>query len=429
MRRRLAVLALAITALVVISFTLPLMFVIRRQASERAQLAAERQVQNIASLVAIAVAGHDELTVAELAPILGSLPSGTGIVLPSGEEIGDVPPSSEVVVSARQGIPGSAFTSTGWEVGISVQTRAGTIAVVGAASREQMEEGVVVATLILGGLGLLVIAAAVVLADRLGRHLMQPVDELAKVARKLGEGKLEARATVDGPPEVAAVGAALNDLADRLGELIAAERESLADLSHRLRTPLTGLRLQAEGLSREEDRTALAAAVDRMQEAVDGLIQTVRAGSGTSRGSDAVAVVERRIEFWRVLAAEQQRTLTPFLDPGPLPVQVGGDELGSMLDGLIGNIFAHTESGVDFEVGLRRISSTRAELVVGDAGPGFPAGFDPLRRGASGAGSTGLGLDIARRIAERCGGSVRVGRSRLGGAEVTLTVNLSIPPA
>ena len=424
MRRRLAVLALAITALVVIAFTLPLMLVIRRQASERAQLATERNAQTIASLVAVAVAGQDQVTASGLAATLGSLPRGVGLVLPSGEEIGDVPAGSPILLAGRQGIPDSGFTEAGWEVGIPVQTRAGVIAVVALATGEQMTQGVMPATLILAGLGVVVVGAAVVVADRLGRNLVQPVDELAVVARRLGEGQLEARAVVEGPPEVAAVGTALNDLADRLGEMITAERESLADLSHRLRTPLTGLRLQAEKVAADGEQRALLHAVDRMQEAVDGLIHAVRAGGEGARGSDAALVVGRRMEFWRVLAAEQRRQVKADMDPGPLPVAVSSDELGSMTDGLIGNVFAHTDPGTPFEVRLSRAGEGAAVLMVGDAGPGFPAGFDPLRRGASGAGSTGLGLDIARRVAEKCGGTVRTGRGPLGGAEVVVTLPL-----
>ena len=98
------------------------------------------------------------------------------------------------------------------------------------------------------------------------------------VANRLGEGDLTARARGDGPPELAAVASALNGLAERLGDLIKAERESLADLSHRLRTPLTSLRLQSEGLNDEEERELLTGAVDRMQEAVDGMIVEVRKG-------------------------------------------------------------------------------------------------------------------------------------------------------
>ncbi len=108
---------------------------------------------------------------------------------------------------------------------------------------------------------------------------------------------------------------------------------------------------------------------------------------------------------------------------GPLMVRAGSEELGSVLDALIGNVMTHTSPGTAFEVRLSE-NDGRASLIIGDAGPGFRPGPDPTRRGVSGAGSTGLGLDIARRLAEKTGGSMRLGRSPLGGAQIELELRL-----
>lgn len=88
------------------------------------------------------------------------------------------------------------------------------------------------------------------------------------------------------------------------------------------------------------------------------------------------------------------------------------------MDALLGNVFAHTPEGVSFSVRLEPAEGG-ALLTVADAGPGF-ATSDPLQRGESGAGSTGLGLDIARRTAESAGGSLSLRTSSAGGAGVTL---------
>ena len=74
----------------------------------------------------------------------------------------------------------------------------------------------------------------------------RPIAELARVSQRLADGDLEARADPAGPPEVREVAGSLNYLAGRIRELIWQERETFADLSHRLRTPLTALRLEAE---------------------------------------------------------------------------------------------------------------------------------------------------------------------------------------
>ena len=127
--------------------------------------------------------------------------------------------------------------------------------------------------------------------------------------------------------------------------------------------------------------------------------------------------------FWRVLAEEQERDVIQMVAAGPLMVRAGSDELGSVLDALIGNVMAHTPPGTTFEVRLSE-DDGRAVLIIGDAGPGFPPGLDPTRRGVSGAGSTGLGLDIARKMAEKTGGTIRLGRSPLGGAQIELKLAL-----
>jgi signal transduction histidine kinase len=88
------------------------------------------------------------------------------------------------------------------------------------------------------------------------------------------------------------------------------------------------------------------------------------------------------------------------------------------VNALLGNVFAHTPNGTPFHVGLSAVDGG-ARLSVADAGPGLP---DPgvLRRGVSGSGSSGLGLDIVRRAAERTGGEVRFERSDAGGLRVVV---------
>jgi signal transduction histidine kinase len=104
------------------------------------------------------------------------------------------------------------------------------------------------------------------------------------------------------------------------------------------------------------------------------------------------------------------------LAEGPLPVGVGEPELGACVDALLGNVFSHTPQGTSFAVRLRPRPGGGAVLSVQDEGPGFGAA-DPVRRGASGGGSTGLGLDIARQTAEASGGSLSI-RPGAGGLVV-----------
>ena len=420
MRRRLALQALAVTSLVVISFTVPLLFLVRRQAQERGQVEAERQAQTTAGLVALAAAGAETFDRATLENALGNLPDGVGIVLPDGSTIGDSPAGGEVLATVRLGTPAAGFVSGSWQVGIPVATRHGLMAAIASVPESDLSRGVVPAWIALILLGLLVIAAAWALARRMGRDLVRPVDELADVATRLGQGDLGARARVTDPVELASVGRALNQLSGRLQEMIRAERESLADLSHQLRTPLAGLKLAAERLP---DGDSMVEAVERMQSAVDSLITEVRAGSPGSTTADVRAVMVKRVTFWRVLAEEQGRSVTMTDAMHPLLVGVPEDVVSSIADTLIENVLTHTQAGVDLRVGWQA-EGDFATMRVEDSGPGFSAGFDPTTRGISSRGSTGLGLDIARKAAEAAGGSLRWGRSRLGGALVEVSLPL-----
>ena len=421
MRRRLVIQALATTSLVVVAFTLPLLFLVRRQAQERGQVEAERQAQNTAGLVGLAAASADSLDRTTLVNILGNLPETVAIVMPDGSEIGNLPEGGEVLAAVRLGTPASGFDLGSWQVGIPVATRHGLIAVLATAPESELTRGVVPAWFALIMLGLLVVAAAVALAMRMGRDLVRPVDELADVAVRLGQGDLGARAQVTDPPELASVGQALNQLSGRLREMIRAERESLADLSHQLRTPLAGLKLAAERLP-DRDRS-MTEAVDRMQLAVDSLIKEVRAEAPADREADVRSVMVKRVTFWRLLAEEQGRTVSIVDSNHPLPVAIPEDVVGSMADTLIENVLTHTSPGVDFQVAWSSDGSF-ATIRVEDAGLGFASGFDPTTRGVSGRGSTGLGLDIARKTAEGAGGKLVWGRSQLGGALVEVRLPL-----
>jgi signal transduction histidine kinase len=211
----------------------------------------------------------------------------------------------------------------------------------------------------------------------------------------------------------------------RIGELLTAEREGAADLAHRLRTPLTALRLNVESLP-PADRDRLRDDVDAVIRGVDEVIsearRTVREGLGA--GCDATAVVGERVRFWSVLAEEEQRAVGVQLDAGPLPVRLAAGDLGAAVDALLGNVFAHTPEGTALTVSVRRRPRGGAVVTVTDAGPGMPGAA--VERGRSGGGSTGLGLDIARRTAEASGGNLRIESSRSGTA---VSVELGPPPS
>jgi signal transduction histidine kinase len=290
-------------------------------------------------------------------------------------------------------------------------------------SEAVLDHGVWRAWAVLILLGLVLVILSLVVADRLARSMTRPVTDLARTAERLGQGDLDARAEPAGPGEIREVGTALNRLAARIRELLAAERESVADLSHRLRTPVTALRLDAEGLADPEERGRLVADVDELTRHVDAVIREARrpVREGVRARCDARAVVADRVAFWQVLADDQGRQFDRDLDltAGPLPVRASAADLAVAVDALLGNVFSHTPDGTCLAVRVRARPGGGAEVVVRDGGPGF-ADEDVLHRGESRSGSTGLGLDIARRTAVASGGRLEVRPAAEGGAEVVL---------
>jgi signal transduction histidine kinase len=286
---------------------------------------------------------------------------------------------------------------------------------------------VALAWLLLVVVGAALVAIAVVLADRIARGVVRPTRTLATAARDLAEGRLESRVTPAGPPEVVELGAAFNALAGRIQELLRAEREAAADLSHRLRTPLTALRLEVERQPDGDHKARLSADVDALERTVTAVIGELRrhGREGVQPESDLGEVGLRRVQFWAALAEDQGRRYELEIPPGSWRVPLAEPDLEATLDALLENVFAHTPDGTSFAVRVGAADRGRVRLVVEDEGPGMDA--SALARGVSGGSSSGLGLDIVRRSAEATRGSVRVGRSPRGGACVEVTFGRADP--
>ncbi|MGY1642403.1 HAMP domain-containing protein [Geodermatophilus sp. SYSU D00703] len=409
MRRQITLLVAATTSVVLLAFLLPAAALVVRVAEGRALDAARVQLQLL-----IPVVGLDER-----AEVAAGLPVSdvrtVAVRWTDGGWLGEVgalgddpaPTSAEV----REGEDGTSLVQP-------VRRDDGTAVVEVFVPAAELHAGVTRTWLVLTALGVVLLLLALLVADRLARSLTRPVTDLATTAHRLGSGDLAARVTPAGPDEVREVGTAMNRLAGRIGELLAAEREAAADLAHRLRTPLTALRLDVEALP-PADRERLLGDVDALSRGVDEVIsearRTVREGLGA--GCDAAAVVGERVRFWSVLAEEERRAVDVDLAAGPLPVRVAAADLGAAVDALLGNVFSHTPEGTGFQVAVRPRTGGGAEVTVADGGPGLPP--SAVDRGSSAGGSTGLGLDIARRTAEGSGGALRVSSSPAG-AEVTL---------
>ena len=417
-----ALTAAAVTAMIVLAFCIPLGRLIRIVAANRALEAAKLESRSLAGAIS-AVSGQGP-TIAQLVEQANAAsPRPITVYRPDGTVLGPQVPADAEVELARKG---RSFTSAGPHGGRDVlvgivgpDPRTTTVVRVRVAA-SLLSRGVQRAWAIVAAVGALVVVVAVGLADRLALSVVGPMSELFSVTRRLQRGELEARVSPAGPPEVAEVGFAVNGLADRIADLLAAEREEAADLSHQLRTPLTVLRLDAEGLSSDGDRRRIAADVDRLEQVVTRVIQESRAsprnaGAGDGGTCDLGEVVRSRLAFWSILATGQGRQWAADVPSGPQPVGVSKRDLEVCLDALLNNVLAHTPSGTSFRVEVVAGPNRERTLVVQDSGPGLPGDALPSR-GASGGTGTGLGLDIVRRTAEASGGRLSTGRSPDGGA-------------
>ena len=300
--------------------------------------------------------------------------------------------------------------------------------------------------LALAAIGLAALLLGLVLAWFLADSLSRPLRKLSRSARQVEEGNFEARAEVTGPQEAREVAVAFNDMADRIGTVLAAQREFVANASHQLRTPLTGLRLRLESATAKADspdlERELAAAeqeVERLSRLLNTLLmlaregQTPRAGRLVSLGLAAKHAHER----WE--ARSEQRGQRLELEPAQdVVVHAAEEDLAIVLDNLIENALHYSPEGstVTIEYGRR---GADAVLAVLDDGPGIAPGeeeavFERFGRGRASKGGpagTGLGLAIVQTLAERWGGRAALSPRPEGGtrAEIRLPAGDVVPTA
>ncbi|GII25013.1 sensor histidine kinase [Planosporangium mesophilum] len=407
--------ALATTSMVALAFLVPLWMLVGQIAPERA-LADARQ-QSSAMVAALTVT-DDRVELAQAAASTDAGAEGRlALHPPEGPPLGTTRTSEGDVRVVAEGRHATVRTVPGGIAYLQpVAVHGGRIAVIEVfVPQSALERGVHSAWLALGAVALTLVAGSVLVADRLGSRIVAATRHLAAATHRLGRDDLAVRVKPDGPRELAEVGRSFNAMADRMVGLLRAERDLAADLSHRLRTPLTALRLELETCGERPDVERIRRAVGMLSEEVDGIIRTALEplSERTAERCDLTEVLADRLAFWSVLAEDHGRAWTTLGDSTPLWVPVPRDEAEAAVDALIGNIFHHTPEGTAFRAGV--VDST---LVVEDDGPGIDDPDRALQRGASPGGSTGLGLDIVRRLAATSGGTVVVTRGQRGGARI-----------
>ncbi len=423
MRRQLVLVFVAVSAMVALAFVVPLAFLVEQTAEDRAIDAARADA---AAVVPALAAGVSDAAIETAVAVTTSGQMGFVTVMrPGGRIIGSEDGATDRLITAvSTGTSSIGSTDGGVEVVVAVATGPEELSAVRVFVPEsELTKGRDRAWLALIVAGVILVAISVAVADRLARTVVQPTRRLASAAVQLGSGDLQVRVDPSGPRELVELSAAFNALGTRISGMLQHERELSAELSHRLRTPLTRIRLRIEQLDDEAVAAELTEDVNELARVVTALIEDTRGSTvSTSASCDLAEVVADRVEFWAVLAEDQGRPWVVATADGPLLVAVARAELDAALDVLLENVFRHTPENVAIEIGTLSDGGI-ARMWVGDGGEGFDAG--QAERGSSGSGSTGLGLDIARRTAESAGGRFEIGTSHLGGSQVEIQLLLT----
>ena len=396
MRRRLLFSTLAVAVTAVVLFGLPLAFVLIRLQSDAAHQLVQRDATTVARTLENRLRSGLPPNPTDAAAAARSLPDRSVSISQDGG-----PPTT------FGGPPGPDDTIVAHAV-----TKHFRVTVV--ADDSVATEGVTEALAVTGSLALLAVGVAVGLAVFQARRLARPMQELAGAADRLGSGDARPLGRRFGVAELDRVAEGLDESAQRISDMLAAEREFAADASHQLRTPLTALSMRLEEMVGAADQPAVvreegAAALvqtERLAEVVSQLLGRTRSPAGGSRKRVSIDdVVAQQVVEWdpafrrknRKLEVAGDKNLRAYGKPGTL-----SQVIATLLD----NALVHGAGTVTI-----RTSRTPNSVVieVRDEGKGVPAELVPriFERSVSGKpGGTGLGLALARSIAAADGGNV-----------------------
>ncbi|WP_340561040.1 ATP-binding protein [Streptomyces sp. GSL17-111] len=273
--------------------------------------------------------------------------------------------------------------------------------------------------MIIIAVALVTIVAAALLAVRQARRVAAPLTDLAETAERLGSGDPRPRHRRYGVPELDRVADVLDSSAERIGRMLTAERRLAADASHQLRTPLTALSMRLEEIVhtaetegdhsdvvREEAAIALAQ-VERLTDVVERLLTNSRDPRSTSAvGFDLDEVVLQQVEEWRPAYRGAGRAIVHSGKAGLRAVGTPG-AVATVLATLVENALMHGGGTVALRT---RVAGNQVVVEVTDEGPGVDPelGSRVFERTVSGHNSTGLGLAVARDLAEADGGRLEL---------------------
>ncbi|MFN8216440.1 MAG: HAMP domain-containing sensor histidine kinase [Solirubrobacterales bacterium] len=293
-----------------------------------------------------------------------------------------------------------------------------------------------------GGLALVVLLLGLIAGALIAAQIARPIRRLDRAARQVAGGDLDATVAIEGSSEQRSLARAFNEMTGRVKRLLRVQQDFVADASHQLRTPLTGLRLRLEALGEELGGEDAAAAdveaamreIDRLSLIVDELLILSRAGEHELPGErlDLGAAARRAAERWTASAAEHgvELELRGGAADGAAWGWCAGPDLDRSIDVLVENALLYSPAGSTVTV-----TAAPGRVEVLDRGPGLAPGeeeavcerFSRGSAGRRGPRGTGLGLPIARELTRQWGGEVRLTPREGGGLQAIIELNEEEP--
>jgi signal transduction histidine kinase len=271
----------------------------------------------------------------------------------------------------------------------------------------------------------------------LARSVTRPVRRLNDTALRFSSGDLSVPDHVeDGPPELRQLATTMAMMAQRLDVMLAEQRAFVADASHQLRTPLTGLRLRLENLESrlpQEEALEVEASIEeivRLSSLVNDLLQLARADRITvTETQDLAAIASDRIDTWSAMADASEVVLRLRGADVPVLVDAIPGAIEQILDNTLDNALKVSSAGGEIVVTLER-GSDRHSLTIADRGPGLSAAdreraLHRFWRGDTSTPGTGLGLAIADALARGSKGELVLSDAEGGGLAVIVRLPAS----
>jgi signal transduction histidine kinase len=268
----------------------------------------------------------------------------------------------------------------------------------------------------------IIVAAAVAIlvasagAALMARRVVRPLSDLTAAASVVARGGTAPHVAENGPDDVRNAAIAFNQMTEKVTRTMESQRHLLSAVGHDLRTPITAMRINLEFIDDDELRERLQHNLDELQDLTEQVLAAARgAGAESKRNVDLSALVES-------ICADLDDLGEPvtWQNHAPAPVSCRPNEIRRAVRNLVENAVAY---GSRAEVQIAN-SSDGYDIVVEDEGPGIPEDdrirvFEPFVRLESSrntaTGGTGLGLTLAKAIAEGHGGAIVLENRHQGG--------------